>query len=84
MHGVTTRTAFPRDHLRIRVAERTLDLAESTRTVEQILDDEQRPFVPDERKGAREILHNAYFIGYYLLFASIERTVRRDRKKGDL
>src|SRR6185503_19130434 len=61
-----------RDHLRIRVNERTFYLGKSARTVEQITNDEQGPLMSDDRKCARELIHLfTYFIVTYLLFASI-------------
>jgi hypothetical protein len=55
--------------------ERALDLGEAPWTVEEILDDEQGPFVANDGERASQILHIAYVIGYNLLFASIESTV---------
>src|SRR5438128_945663 len=71
------------DHLRIRGAERTLYLGESTRTFAQGFDDVERPFAPYNGQCPRELIH--FYLHYRVLLAICKyRTYGEAQKEGHL
>jgi len=71
------------DHLRVRVDKRALDLGETTRTGEEVLDDEKCPFVSNDLEGVCELRHSMVTLVSSACYLQALR-VRLPKKEGHL